>query len=318
MSALPSYWISHSSCRLHRMEPGHPECPERLAAVEDRVMASGLDLFLHRLDAPAATADALLRVHGAEHVEAVLRTRPSEGLVHIDPDTSMNPHTADAALHAAGAGVLAVDLLMSRRAGFVFCNVRPPGHHAERNRAMGFCFFNNIAVAAAEALSRGLSRVAILDFDVHYGNGTADIFRNEPRVLMCSTYQHPLYPYSGGVPKGENMVNLPIPPYTRGMEIRDMIEAMWMPRLEAFKPQMIVISAGFDAHREDDLGQLGLVEADYEWITRRVKDIADRHAGGRIVSCLEGGYALGALGRSVAAHLRRVLRRCIARFAGHR
>jgi acetoin utilization deacetylase AcuC-like enzyme len=201
--------------------------------------------------------------------------------------------------------VAATDAVLDGRAENAFCAIRPPGHHATRSRAMGFCFFNNVAIAARHALDvRGLERVAIVDFDVHHGNGTEDIIANDDRVLMASFFQDQLYPYSGGVPLGTNMVNLPVPAYTRGGEIRELIEANWMPRLEAFKPQMIFISAGFDAHREDELGQLGLVEADYEWITRRLVDLARRHAQGRIVSCLEGGYALSALARSVAAHLR--------------
>ena len=183
--------------------------------------------------------------------------------------------------------------------------MRPPGHHATRDETMGFCFFNNVAVGARHALDvHGLERVAIIDFDVHHGNGTEDIIAGDDRVLMCSFFQHPLYPYSGAVPKGTNMINVPIAPYTRGPELRETIDLMWMPRLDEFRPQMIFISAGFDAHREDDLGQLGLVEADYEWITMRIKDMAERHAKGRIVSCLEGGYALSALARSVAAHVR--------------
>jgi acetoin utilization deacetylase AcuC-like enzyme len=206
---------------------------------------------------------------------------------------------------AAGAAVAATDAVIDGEVSNAFCAVRPPGHHATRHESMGFCFFNNVAVAARHALDRrGLKRVAIVDFDVHHGNGTEDIVAGDDRILMVSIFQHPLYPGSGGVPLGPNMVNVPVPPYTRGDEIREMIEAMWMPRLEAFKPQMVFISAGFDGHREDDLGQLGLVEADYEWMTRRIKDVADRHAGGRIVSCLEGGYDLSALSRSVAAHLR--------------
>ncbi|HEX6363046.1 MAG TPA: histone deacetylase family protein, partial [Albitalea sp.] len=215
------------------------------------------------------------------------------------------PATWDAVLRAAGAAVAATDAVLDAEVRAAFCSVRPPGHHATRDQAMGFCFFNNVAIAARHALDvRGLSRVAIVDFDVHHGNGTEDIVAGDDRILMVSIFQHPLYPYCGAVPKGTNMVNVPVPPYTKGMDVREMIEAMWMPRLEAFKPEMVFISAGFDAHREDDLGQLGLVESDYEWITRRVKDVADRHGGGRIVSCLEGGYALNALGRSVAVHLR--------------
>jgi acetoin utilization deacetylase AcuC-like enzyme len=210
-----------------------------------------------------------------------------------------------AALRSAGAAVAATEAVFSGEVENAFCSVRPPGHHATRSETMGFCFFNNVAIAARHALDvLGLQRVAIIDFDVHHGNGTEDIIAGDERVLMASFFQHPLYPNSGAVPMGTNMVNVPIPPYTRGMEVREIIDAMWLPRLEEFSPQMMFISAGFDAHREDDLGQLGLVEADYEWITRRLKDLADRHCDGRIVSVLEGGYALSALGRSVVAHLR--------------
>ena len=223
----------------------------------------------------------------------------------LDPDTVAGTGTWAAVQRAAGAAVAATDAVLDGEVENAFCAVRPPGHHATRDQAMGFCFFNNVAIAARHALDvRGLSRVAIVDFDVHHGNGTEDIVAGDERVLMVSIFQHPLYPYSGSVPKGTNMINVPIPPYTKGGEVREMIEAMWMPRLEEFKPQMVFVSAGFDAHREDELGQLGLVEADYEWITRRIVDVAQRHAHGRIVSCLEGGYALSALARSVAAHLR--------------
>lgn len=291
------------------MGRGHPECPQRLDAIHDHLIASGLDMTLERRDAPLADLHDLELAHSAHYV-AELKDRLEQLALTgesraFDPDTAANPFTWVAALRAAGAAVAATDAVIDGEIDNAFCAIRPPGHHATRDETMGFCFFNNVAIAARHALDvRGLKRVAIVDFDVHHGNGTEDIVAGDERVLMVSFFQHPLYPYCGGVPKGENMVNLPIPPYTRGMEIRDMIEAMWMPRLEAFKPQMVFISAGFDAHREDELGQLGLVEADYEWITRRVKDVADRHAEGRIVSCLEGGYALSALGRSVAAHLR--------------
>lgn len=306
---MPTALYTHADCRAHDMGRGHPECPQRLDAIQDQLIASGLDATLERRAAPLADLHDLELAHSAHYV-AELKDRLEQLALTgesraFDPDTAANPFTWAAALRAAGAAVAATDAVIAGEIDNAFCAIRPPGHHATRDETMGFCFFNNVAIAARHALDvRGLKRVAIVDFDVHHGNGTEDIVAGDERILMVSFFQHPLYPYCGGVPKGDNMVNLPIPPYTRGMEIRDMIEAMWMPRLEAFKPQMIFISAGFDAHREDELGQLGLVEADYEWITRRVKDVADRHAKGRIVSCLEGGYALSALGRSVATHLR--------------
>ena len=218
---------------------------------------------------------------------------------------SESPGTRAAALKSAGAAIAATDAVIFRSASNAFCAVRPPGHHATRDEAMGFCFFNNVAVAARHALDvRGLQRVAIIDFDVHHGNGTEDIVASDDRILMCSFFQHPLYPYSGAVPKGTNMVNVPVDPYTRGPAVRELIEQQWIPALEQCKPEMVFISPGFDAHREDELGQMGLIEADYEWMTRRLMQVADAHAHGRIVSCLEGGYHLSALARSVAAHLR--------------
>jgi acetoin utilization deacetylase AcuC-like enzyme len=214
-------------------------------------------------------------------------------------------HTWNAALRAAGAALAATDAVISGELENAFCAVRPPGHHACHSKAMGFCFFNNIAVAARYALERhGLKRVAIVDFDVHHGNGTEDILAGDDRVLMVSFFQHPLYPYSGAESHAGNMLNLPVPAYTRGMDVRELVEMMWIPRLEEFRPEMIFISAGFDAHRDDDLGQMGLVEQDYAWITQRIKDVAKRHSQGRIVSSLEGGYNLNALARSVEAHIR--------------
>ncbi len=300
---------SHPDCRLHDMGAGHPECPQRLDAIHDYLLATGLESALEARIAPLVDLADLALAHESRYVgelkELLEQVVASGEARHIDPDTVVGPGTWRAALRAAGAAVAATDAVIDGEVENAFCAVRPPGHHATRSEAMGFCFFNNVAVAARHALdARGLQRVVIVDFDVHHGNGTEDIIAGDERVLMVSIFQHPLYPYSGAVPMGTNMCNVPIPPYTRGPEVRDMIEAMWMPRLEEFKPQMIFISAGFDAHREDDLGQLGLVEADYEWITRRIKAVADRHAGGRIVSCLEGGYALDALARSVAVHLR--------------
>ena len=294
---------------MHDMGEGHPECPQRLDAIGDHLRATGLDVALELREAPAATLQQLERAHDARYLAEITdileRLQREGGTRALDPDTIACPATLAAALRAAGAAVAATDAVLAGEVDNAFCAVRPPGHHATRGETMGFCFFNNVAVAARHALDvHGLQRVAIIDFDVHHGNGTEDIIAGDERVLMASIFQHPLYPYSGAVPLGTNMVNVPIPPYTAGGEVRDMIEAMWMPRLEAFKPEMVFVSAGFDAHRDDDLAQLRLVEADYEWITRRIKDLADRHAKGRIVSCLEGGYALGALARSVAVHLR--------------
>ena len=306
---MNTVFYSHPDCRRHDMGEGHPECPQRLDAITDHLRATGLDLALEHRDAPQATVEQLQRAHTAGYVTQlmdVMQRIAADGRVrHLDPDTAVCPATLGAVLRAAGAAVAATDDVVTGRAGTAFCAVRPPGHHATRDQAMGFCFFNNVAVAARHALDvRGLKRVAIIDFDVHHGNGTEDIIAGDERVLMCSFFQHPLYPYSGAVPKGTNMVNVPVPPYTRGAAVRDSISAMWLPALERFAPQMVFVSAGFDAHREDDLGQMGLVEADYEWITRRLVEVAARHAQGRIVSCLEGGYNLGALARSVAAHLR--------------
>jgi acetoin utilization deacetylase AcuC-like enzyme len=306
---MTTAFFSHAECRLHDMGSGHPECPQRLDAIGDHLRATGLDIALDFHDAPLATAEQLERAHAAGYVVELLdqmrRVRDLDEHHAVDPDTTIAAGTLQAALRSAGAAVAATDAVLAGRAVNAFCAVRPPGHHATRDQAMGFCFFNNVAVAARHALDvHGLQRVAIVDFDVHHGNGTEDIVAGDERILMCSFFQDQLYPFSGGVPKGTNMVNLPIPAYTRGGAIRELIEMMWMPRLEEFAPQLVFVSAGFDAHREDDLGQLGLVEADYEWITDRLKRVADRHAQGRIVSCLEGGYNLSALARSVASHLR--------------
>jgi acetoin utilization deacetylase AcuC-like enzyme len=306
---MTTAYFSHPDCRGHDMGPGHPECPARLDAIEDHLLATGLDVALTRFDVPLAAHADLALAHSegylvelSEFMQQAAATGEHRAL---DPDTTVCPATWRAALRAAGAAVAATDAVIDGRAENAFCAIRPPGHHATRSQAMGFCFFNNVAIAARHALDvRGLDRVAIVDFDVHHGNGTEDIVAGDERILMVSFFQDKLYPYSGGVPLGTNMINLAIPAYTRGGEIRDLIEANWLPRLDEFRPQMIFVSAGFDAHREDDLGQLGLVEADYEWITRRLVDVARRHAGSRIVSCLEGGYALSALARSVAAHLR--------------
>ena len=307
-------YFTHGDCRKHEMGAGHPECPQRLDAIEDRLLACGVGDVLDRRGAPPAARADIELAHGRMFVaslrglsETLNEELAAGGPSHtqIDPDTCINIHTWDAALRAAGLALAATDAVIAGELENAFCAVRPPGHHACRDQAMGFCFLNNVAIAAKYALERhGLQRVAIVDFDVHHGNGTEDIVAGDQRILMVSFYQHPFYPYGGSKSDAPNLVNLPVPAYTRGMAIRELIEAVWIPRLEAHRPEMIFISAGFDAHREDDLGQLGLVEQDYAWITRRIKDVARRHAGKRIVSCLEGGYNLSALGRSVEAHLR--------------
>jgi acetoin utilization deacetylase AcuC-like enzyme len=306
---MSTAFYSHPACRGHDMGAGHPECPQRLDAITDHLLATGLDVALDHRQAPEATREQLSRAHTSNYVnethDLLLQVQSSGEARAMDPDTWAGSGTLLAALHAAGAAVAATDDVLAGRAQNAFCAVRPPGHHATRDATMGFCFFNNVAVAARHALDvHGLQRVAIIDFDVHHGNGTEDIIAGDERVLMCSFFQHPLYPYSGAVPKGTNMVNVPVAPYTRGPAVRQTITDMWLPELERFAPQMIFISAGFDAHREDDLGQMALVEDDYAWITRELMQVAQRHAQGRIVSCLEGGYSLSALARSVAAHVR--------------
>jgi len=298
-------FITHRDCLGHDMGAHHPECPRRLGAIQDRLIAAGLDQYLSWHDAPLAERAQLLRVHPEEYIARLEGLSPQHGIVHLDPDTAMSPGTWRAALRAAGAGVLAVDLVLRGEAASAFCAVRPPGHHAERARAMGFCFFNNIAVAVMHARAAwGLERVAIVDFDVHHGNGTEQIFAGDTAVLMASTFQHPFYPYCGTENVAPNMINVPLKAGTRGDGFRQAVLDHWLPRLRQFKPQMIFISAGFDAHYEDDMASLGLVESDYAWVTEQLIDVARASAQGRIVSMLEGGYALSALARSVGAHIK--------------
>jgi acetoin utilization deacetylase AcuC-like enzyme len=298
-------YITHPACLKHNMGGWHPESPLRLSAIDDQLHSARLFDYLAHYEALPVRRSQLLRVHDAAYIDLIEAASPDEGLQALDADTSMNPHTLDAAYHAAGGAVLGVDRVMGGEVDNAFVAARPPGHHATRNRAMGFCIFNNVAVAAAHALeTHGLTRVAIVDFDVHHGNGTEDIFRDDPRVMLCSTFQHPFYPFCGADSASDHIVNLPLPAGTTGPAYREAFSARIMPRLEAFHPQMLFFSAGFDGHRDDDMAQFGLVEADYVWITEQVMGVAARHAEGRIVSVLEGGYDLCSLGRSVAAHIK--------------
>jgi acetoin utilization deacetylase AcuC-like enzyme len=302
---MATAFITHADCLKHDMGAHHPERPARLAAIEDQLLASGVGQHLTRFEAPLATDEQLARVHPPDYVRAIRGAAPQSGTVHLDPDTAMNPWTLRAALRAAGAAVLAVDLVLQDKVSAAFCAVRPPGHHACRARPMGFCIFNNVAVAARHALeAHGLERVAVIDFDVHHGNGTEDIFEGDERVLMASTFQHPFYPYSGTERPASNMVNVPLPAGAGSREFRQAVQQEWMPALNDFAPQLIIFSAGFDAHAEDDMAMLRFGDADYGWVTEQLKSVAERHAGGRMVSMLEGGYALSALGRSAVQHIK--------------
>ncbi|HEY1458777.1 MAG TPA: histone deacetylase family protein [Casimicrobiaceae bacterium] len=298
-------YITHPSCRQHEMGLHHPECPERLDAIHDRMISDGLDGLVSHHQAPRATREQLERVHSARYIDEIEAASPTAGVHFVDPDTALNPYSLDAARHAAGAAVLATDLVMRGECSAAFCAVRPPGHHATRETAMGFCLFNNVAVGVAHALEKhGLARAAVVDFDVHHGNGTEDIFAGDPRVLMTGTFQYPLYPYTGVDPRGPNMHNVPLAPGSGGDAFRKAFVERCLPALEAHRPEIVFVSAGFDAHREDPLANLKLSEADFAWVTAEIAQVAAHHADGRIVSTLEGGYSLAALGRSAAAHVR--------------
>jgi acetoin utilization deacetylase AcuC-like enzyme len=297
--------FTHPDCTLHEMGSGHPESPQRLKAILAAIEASGLSSRLMMREAPEARREHLERVHDPEHVDLIFGSAPQRGYAYLDPDTSMNANSLSAALRAAGGVVSATDLVMSGEAANAFCAVRPPGHHATRQRPMGFCLFNNVAIGAAHALqAHGLERVAILDFDVHHGNGTEDAFHEDPRVMLCSTFQHPYYPYCGADSGNDHIINVPLPAMTDGRGFRDAVQRFWIPALEKFKPQLVFVSAGFDAHRDDPLAYLKLDDEDYRWVTEQLVDIAELHAEGRVVSTLEGGYNTEALGRCVVEHLR--------------
>lgn len=305
---MKAAYLTHPSFLLHEMGPGHPECPERLAVIADRLLLRGVSDYLDTIEAPAATVEQIGRAHDMRLFFELQSSAPRNGYVQIDPDTTMNPHTWTAMLHAAGAVVRATELVVAGDYRRAFCAVRPPGHHAERSRAMGFCFFNNLAIGVLHALDAlGLDRVAVIDFDVHHGNGSEDILAGNDRVLMVSTFQSELYPFVGENPLGPNMCNVPLAPYTDGSSLREAVLECWLPKLRAFAPQMIFISAGFDAHREDNMSHLGWRDDDYAWVSAQIARFADEHCQGRIVSTLEGGYELAPLARCVELHLRALI-----------
>ena len=296
--------ITHDVCLEHEMDLGHPECPERLSTVLGHLKETGIldevDVYEAR---PAQRAD-LARVHAESYLDALDRVVPESGLVHVTLDTAMGPRSLDAAKAVAGAAVDGVRMVLEGEEQRAFCAVRPPGHHAEESAGMGFCFLNGIAVAAMAALEDDrVDRVAVLDFDVHHGNGTVAAFMDNPSVLVCSSFQHPHYPYRYFDVDRGNIVNTPLPAGTRGIEFRNAVERDWLPALDSFRPQLILVSAGFDGHTDDPLGDFLLAEDDFAWVTGLITDAANRHSEGRIVSALEGGYDLDALARSVAVHL---------------
>ncbi len=301
---MSTLYLTHPDCFYHEVPTGHPENSNRLRVIDEALKKNSVWEKLQVATAPEATRQQLERVHSKEHIDTVFASAPENGLIPLDPDTSMGPHSLSAALHAAGALVYAVDQVQAGKAWNAFCAVRPPGHHAERDRAMGFCLFNNIAVAAAHALEQhNLQRVAILDFDVHHGNGTQDIFKDDPRVLFCSTHQHPFYPFTGMPVENKNIINVPFPAGTPGSVFRDAVEKIWIPAIRDFSPQMLFVSAGFDAHIDDPLAQLAFEDSDYDWATQTIMSLADELCEGKIVSTLEGGYDPAALARCVKSHI---------------
>ena len=303
---MTTLYVSHPSALDHAMPAGHPERPARIRAVE-QVLEDERYCTLVREQAPRAELVVAELAHPAQYVDAIAQAAPSDGFVQIDSDTLMSPGTLAAVLHAMGGAVHAVDSVMRGESANAFVAMRPPGHHAERATAMGFCLFNHAAVAVRHARKAfGVSRVALVDWDVHHGNGSQDIFWDDPDVMYASTHQMPLYPGTGASSERgahDTIVNVPLKAYDDGAVFREAFEAGILRRLEAFAPDLIVISAGFDAHHLDPLANLRLDESDFGWATRRVMEVADRHAGGRVVSVLEGGYDLEGLGRSVAAHV---------------
>lgn len=305
---MTTAFISHPDTLLHVMDGRHPESPARITAIKNALAKNGLLKQLIPYEAPAATDRELQRIHHPEYIQKIRALSPKAGLVRLDADTAMNPMSLSAALHASGAVIFATDLVMRGMADNAFCCIRPPGHHAGKANSAGFCIFNHIAVGVAHAFEKyGIKRAAIFDFDVHHGDGTEDIFRHDPRVMLCSTFQHPHYPHRGVETRSDRMLNIPLKAKSGRREFQQAYEQEFLPALNAFKPEIIYISAGFDAHSEDPLADLALENADYGWMTQFIKKFAQQHAKGRIVSSLEGGYHLPALGEAVCSHIKALL-----------
>lgn len=296
--------ISHPDCRLHNAGQHHPERPERVIVVQKALTDYVFKTPVKFYEAPLATREQLITVHDSSYVDWIFSVAPKQGFIGIDEDTAMNSHTLQAALRAAGAVIFAVNLVMEDKAQVAFCNIRPPGHHAEREKAMGFCFFNNVAVGVLHAIQNyGLKRIVIIDFDVHHGNGTQDIFQNNKAVMYCSSFEHPFYPGYEPEMDNEHILCVPMSPGTTSEEFRKMVDEAWFEKIAAFQPELIFISAGFDAHFKDPLANLTLTVEDYVWLTAEIAKIAKVHCKSRMISVLEGGYDLEALSESVPAHV---------------
>lgn len=300
--------ISHPDCLLHDMDHSIPEVPERINVIHQALINSSFVGELSEFLAPLATKEQLARVHDPEYIDYVYMSSPKEGLIPLDPDTWMNPFTLKAALHAAGAVILGVDLVMSKKTNAAFCNIRPPGHHAEKSTAMGFCIFNNVAVGVGHALEKyNLQRVAIIDFDAHHGNGIENIFRYDDRVLYCSSFEHPFYPFSGADTISDHILNIPLDAGCNSAQLREKIQENWFDKINAFKPEILFFSAGFDAFQNDVMSDLMFKPDDYAWITKEIINLTSHTINNRIVSVLEGGYDLNGLGHCAVAHLQEIV-----------
>ena len=305
---MTTAFITHPDALLHIMDGSHPESPARITAIKNALIHRGIYQKLEIYEAPLASDAQLQRVHSPAYVQKIRALSPKAGLVRLDADTAMGPMSLSAALHASGAAILATDLVVQHKADNAFCCIRPPGHHAGRANSAGFCIFNNVAVGVAHAMEEyAIKRVAIIDFDVHHGDGTENIFKDDPRVMLCSTFQHPFYPHRGFDTRSATMINIPLTAESGRKEFQHAFEHEFLPALNRFKPEIIYVSAGFDAHADDPLANLALTNADYIWMTEFIKKVANQHAQGRVISVLEGGYQLKALAEAASSHIEALL-----------